>query len=69
LSYTEAVLKNIDFAATQMDRLMREHQALSRINQSFNNEGLSSLYSKDRPSLKQYNNDSASVRTRNGRMK
>lgn len=69
LSYTEAVLKNIDFAATQMDRLMREHQALSRINQNFNNEGLSALYSKDRPSLKQYNNDSASVRTRNGRMK
>jgi hypothetical protein len=69
LSYTEAVLKNIDFAATQMDRLMREHQALSRINQNFNNEGLSTLYSKDRPSLKQYNNDSASVRTRNGRMK
>ena len=62
-------MKNIDFAASQMDRLMREHQSLSRINQNFHNEGLSALYNKDRPSLKRYNDDSATVRTRNERLK
>jgi len=69
LSYLDSVMKNIDFAASQMDRLMREHQSLSRINQNFHNEGLSALYSKDRPSLKRYNDDSATVRTRNERLK
>lgn len=69
LGYLDSILKNIDFVSSQMDKLMREHQALSRINQSFNNEGLSSLYGKDSPSLKKYNNVSATVRTRNGRMK
>ena len=69
LSYLDSVMKNIDFAASQMDRLMREHQSLSRINQNFHNEGLSALYNKDRPSLKRYNDDSATVRTRNERLK
>jgi len=69
LSYLDSVTKNIDFAASQMDRLMREHQSLARINQNFHNEGMSALYNKDRPSLKRYNDESATVRTRNERIK
>lgn len=43
-TYLESVLKNIEFAASQMDKIVREHQALSRINQSFNNMGMSQIY-------------------------
>jgi hypothetical protein len=65
LSYLEHYLKNIEFAATQMDRILREHQALSRINQSFNTEGMSNLYSKDKTPM---NKGNAIVRTRNSRI-
>jgi hypothetical protein len=68
LDYLNNVLKNIDFSAAQMDRLLREHQALSRINQTANNEGSSSLYSRDRPINNQYNKDSVQVKTRNNRI-
>lgn len=65
LTYLEQYLKNIEFAASQMDRILREHQALSRINQSFNNEGMSNLYSKDKTPM---NKGNAIVRTRNSRI-
>ena len=65
LTYLEHYLKNIEFAATQMDRILREHQALSRINQSFNAEGMSNLYSKDKTPM---NKGNAIVRTRNSRI-
>ena len=68
LDYLNNILKNIDFSAAQMDRLLREHQALSRINQTANNEGSSSLYSRDRPMNNQYNKDSVQVKTRNNRI-
>jgi hypothetical protein len=56
--YLEAVLKNIDFAAAQMDRMLREHQALSRINHSFNNTGMSQSIEESRtPMYKNNNND------------
>jgi len=65
LTYLEQYLKNIEFAASQMDRILREHQALSRINQSFNQEGMSNLFSKDRTPI---NKGQATVRTRNSRL-
>lgn len=65
LTYLEQYLKNIEFAASQMDRILREHQALSRINQSFNTEGMSNLYSKDKTPM---NKGNATVRTRNSRI-
>ena len=65
LTYLEQYLKNIEFAASQMDRILREHQALSRINQSFNNEGMSNLFAKDKTPM---NKGNATVRTRNSRM-
>ena len=65
LTYLEQYLKNIEFAASQMDRILREHQALSRINQSFNAEGMSNLYSKGKTPM---NKGTATVRTRNGRI-
>ena len=65
LTYLEQYLKNIEFAASQMDRILREHQALSRINQSFNTEGMSNLYSKDKTPM---NKGNAIVKTRNGRI-
>ena len=65
LTYLEQYLKNIEFAASQMDRILREHQALSRINQSFNSEGMSNLYSKDKTPM---NKGNAIVRTRNARI-
>jgi hypothetical protein len=65
LTYLEQYLKNIEFAASQMDRILREHQALSRINQSFNSEGMSNLYSKDKIPM---NKGNATVRTRNSRI-
>ena len=66
LSYLESVLKNIDFAASQMDRMLREHQALARINSNFNSEGLSSLF-KDNNSRVANINNSTEIRTRNRR--
>jgi len=42
--YLDSVLKNIDFASSQMDRIIREHQALSRINQTVNNMGMAQNY-------------------------
>lgn len=42
--YLESVLKNIDFSSSQMDRIIREHQALSRINQTVNNMGMATTY-------------------------
>jgi hypothetical protein len=52
-------------AQEEMDRILREHQALSRINQSFNTEGMSNLYSKDKTPM---NKGNAIVRTRNSRI-
>lgn len=66
LSYLESVLKNIDFASSQMDRMLREHQALARINSNFNSEGLSSLF-KDNNSRVANINNSTEIRTRNRR--
>ena len=68
LSYLESILKNIDFAASQMDRMLREHQALSRINQTMNSEGMSNLYTKEKFTTTQYNKDSVQVKTRNHRI-
>lgn len=67
LTYLESVLKNIEFAASQMDRLLREHQALARINANFSNEGFSAMLSKDKMPRLQKFNDSAEIRTRNRR--
>lgn len=69
LVYLEAVLKNIEFAASQMDRLLREHQALARINSNFNNEGFSAMLSKDKMPHLQKINGSVEIRTRNNRLK
>jgi len=44
---------------------LREHKALSRINQSFNNEGMSNLFAKDKTPM---NKGNATVRTRNSRI-
>jgi hypothetical protein len=68
LIYLEAMLKNIDFAATQMDRMLREHQTLAKINQNFNNEGMSSFISRDRNPFLQKNSDSVVIKTRNNRL-
>ena len=68
LDYLNNVLRNIDFSASQMDRLLREHQALSRINQTANTEGSSSMYSREHNSFNQYNKDSVQVKTRNNRI-
>ena len=68
LTYLEHVMRNIDFAASQMDRMLREHQALSRINQSYNSEGMSQSFSRDTPYSNQYNKPSAKIRTRNSRI-
>ena len=65
LTYLEQYLKNIEFAASQMDRILREHQALSRINQTYNSEGMSNLYSKDKTPM---NKGNAVVKTRNARI-
>ena len=68
LSYLEAVMKNIEFASYQMDRLLKEHQALSRINMNFHNEGMSALLNQDRTSSKSNFNNSTEIRTRNRRI-
>lgn len=43
-TYLESVQKNIEFASSQMDKIIREHQTLSRINQTINNLGMSQIY-------------------------
>lgn len=43
-TYLESVQKNIEFASSQMDKIIREHQTLSRINQTMNNLGMSQMY-------------------------
>jgi hypothetical protein len=68
LTYLEAVMKNIEFASFQMDRLLKEHQALSRINMNFHNEGMSALLNQDRSSLKSNFNNSTEIRSRNRRI-
>jgi hypothetical protein len=65
-TYLESVLKNIDFAASQMDRMLREHQALARINSNFNSEGMSSFLKDRTPRISNINN-STEIRTRNKR--
>lgn len=47
LMYIESIGKNIEFAASQFDKLTREHQFLSRINNNLNNEGLSAVLMKN----------------------
>jgi hypothetical protein len=72
LMYLENIQKNIDFGAVQLERLMRERQNLARINQNFNNEGLSNIYSSAVEN--QTSNgmirkaDEAGIRTRNNRI-
>lgn len=68
LNYLESVLKNIEFASYQMDRLLKEHQALSRINMNFHNEGMSALLNQERTGLKKKNNDSIEINTRKGHL-
>lgn len=46
--YLDQVLRSIDFAAVQIDRLMKERQALARINHSYVNEGQSSSYQRQK---------------------
>lgn len=65
MTYLENVLKNIDFAASQMDRMLREHQALSRINQTMNSEGMSYMANKDYIGHNPNNSSSVKIRTRN----
>jgi hypothetical protein len=48
--------------------MLREHQALSRINQTMNSEGMSNLYTKEKSTPTQYNKDSVQVKTRNHRI-
>jgi hypothetical protein len=43
---TEQVFKNIEFAAAQMERLMRERQSLARINQGYAAEGQGHTYQR-----------------------
>lgn len=69
LVYLEAINKNIDFAATQMDRVLKEHQAMTRYNQSFANEGMSALYSRNSMPKSNNNSNSAEIKTRNNRLK
>jgi hypothetical protein len=69
LTYLDSVLKNIDFASIQMDRLLREHQALSRINNAFVNEGQSFSYAKGPTPLRTNINDSVEIKTRNNRLR
>jgi hypothetical protein len=70
--YLENIQKNIDFGAVQLERLMRERQNLARINQNFNNEGLSNIYASAVEN--QTSNgmirkaDEAGIRTRNNRI-
>lgn len=64
LTYLEAVLKNIDFASSQMDRISREHQALSRINQTYNSIGMSSLYEDHKPNIQKYNKSEIEIPSR-----
>jgi len=47
MTFLESVQKNIEFSATQLDRLMRERQSLARINQQYNSEGMSVLYGQN----------------------
>jgi hypothetical protein len=67
MTYLENVLKNIDFAASQMDRMLREHQALSRINHTMNSEGMSYMANKDYFGQNPNNSNSVKIRTRNSR--
>lgn len=69
LTYLESVLKNIDFAATQMDRLIREHQAMARYNNSFTNEGMVNLIERSKPLNSINNTNNAEIKTRNRRLK
>lgn len=72
LTYLENIQKNIDFGAVQLERLMRERQNLSRINQNFNSEGMSNYYSSvvenQTPSGMIRKADEAGIRTRNNRI-
>lgn len=67
LTYLESVLKNIEFAASQMDRLLKEHQFLSRINNNISNEGTYNLFSRTTP-ISNSNNNHAEIKTRNKRL-
>jgi len=64
LTYLESVLKNIDFASSQMDRISREHQALSRINQTYNSIGMSNLYEDHKPNIQKYNKSEVGIPSR-----
>lgn len=66
--YLQSVLKNIEFCAYQMDRLQKEHQSLSRINNNFNNEGLYHLMNRSSTNLLKNNSESAVIKTRNRRL-
>lgn len=65
LTYLEHVLKNIDFAAQQMERMMRDKQTLSRINSNFLQDGMSYMSSKEKMPSVNNRVDSAVIRTRN----
>ena len=43
-AFLEQVIKSIDFASLQIDRLMKERQSLSKINQGYVGEGQSQAY-------------------------
>lgn len=66
--YLQSVLKNIEFCAYQMDKLQKEHQVLARINNNLNNEGLYNLMNRSSTGQFRNNNDSAVIKTRNGRL-
>lgn len=68
LAYLESISKNIDFAAAQMDRLLKEHQALTRINNGFLNDGMSSFYNRTETPKMLNNMNSAVIRTSNKRI-
>jgi hypothetical protein len=72
LVYLESVQKNIEFTATQLDRLMRERQNLARINQTMSNEGASAYYTNITNQTSKPNGmqrrESEEIKTRNSRI-
>lgn len=65
LTYLENVTKNIDFAAQQMERMLREKQTLARINTSFLQEGVSNFITRDKIPTSRTKDDSAIIKTQN----
>lgn len=69
LTYLEMVIKNVDFASTQMDKMMRDIQNLARYNNNFVADGMSNMMNRTSIFPTSNNISSAEIKTRNNRLK